>query len=353
MPHRSNYTAHVGRLAARFLLVVLGWLALPETKAASITNPIVASGADPWIVVRPDGSYLFTSTADRRVELRTAKTLGGLGAAKPHVVWRAPEKGPNSRDVWAPEIHAVGTNRWAVYYTATTEDASDSNRRIFALESRTADPFDEWRDRGRIAVAGDDHYAIDGSLLRQPDGSLYFMWSGRERSERGPQCVYLAKMSDPWTLVGPRVKISQPEHAWEKHGWEVNEGPEALRHGDRLFIVFSGSGGTTPNYCLGLLTHTGGDVLDAKNWRKSPEPVFIGDLDPAGKVFTVGHNGFFKSPDGTEDWIVYHGKDVFENHWRNRTARAQKFTWNADGTPHFGRPLARGSVVTAPSGEAP
>ena len=33
-----------------------------------------------------------------------------------------------------------------------------------------------------------------------------------------------------------------------------------LRNG-RLFVVFSASGFTQPPYCLGLLTHTGGDLL--------------------------------------------------------------------------------------------
>ncbi len=331
-------------------LALLGTAFPRPAQSATFTNPIVASGADPWIVVRPDGSYLFTSTGDRRVELRTAKTLAGLGQAPVHAVWKAPAKGPNSRDVWAPEIHPVGTNRWALYYTATTEDGSDANRRIFALESLTEDPFGQWRERGQMTVPGDDHYAIDGTLLRRPDRSLFFLWSGREVSEHGPQCLYLAKMSDPWTLVGPRVKISQPEHAWEKHGWEVNEGPEALQHDGRLFVVFSASGGTTPNYCLGLLTHTGGDLLDPKNWKKNPEPVFSGDATADGKIFTVGHNGFFKSPDETEDWIVYHGKDVLENHWRNRTARAQKFAWKEDGTPDFGQPLRVGTSIKEPAG---
>lgn len=35
----------------------------------------------------------------------------------------------------------------------------------------------------------------------------------------------------------------------------------------------------------------------------------------------------------------------------NRSTRAQKFTWNADGTPNFGTPVALGVPLTAPSGE--
>ena len=35
----------------------------------------------------------------------------------------------------------------------------------------------------------------------------------------------------------------------------------------------------------------------------------------------------------------------------NRTTRAQKFTWNADGTPNFGVPVALGTQLAVPSGE--
>ena len=35
----------------------------------------------------------------------------------------------------------------------------------------------------------------------------------------------------------------------------------------------------------------------------------------------------------------------------NRSTRAQKFTWNADGTPNFGVPVALGTQLAVPSGE--
>jgi GH43 family beta-xylosidase len=57
------------------------------------------------------------------------------------------------------------------------------------------------------------------------------------------------------------------------------------------------------------------------------------------------------SPDGTENWIIYHGKETSEYTYRGRTTRAQKFTWRADGTPDFGRPIPRGIPLRAPSGE--
>jgi hypothetical protein len=74
--------------------------------------------------------------------------------------------------------------------------------------------------------------------------------------------------------------------------------------------------------------------------------------DDANGVFGPGHNGFFTSPDGTEDWIVYHANDSASDGCDNgRTTRAQKFTWKADGTPDFGTPVRLGATLDGPSGE--
>ncbi len=65
-----------------------------------------------------------------------------------------------------------------------------------------------------------------------------------------------------------------------------------------------------------------------------------------------GHNGFFTSPDGTESWIVYHANDSASEGCDNgRTTRAQKFTWNSDGSPNLGTPVALGGSLAGPSGE--
>jgi len=176
-------------------------------------NPIVTPGADPWIMFK-DGWYWFTATAGDRIDIRKSRTLAGLGEAPPVTIWRAPATGPKSRDIWAPEFHWA-SNRWHVYFTATDEQRTDANRRIYALESVTDDLEGAFTEKGRVTVPGDDHYAIDGTLHQRPDGKLFFLWSGRERSEKGPQNIYIAPMSNPWTLSGPRVKLSTPDRAWE------------------------------------------------------------------------------------------------------------------------------------------
>jgi GH43 family beta-xylosidase len=88
-----------------------------------------------------------------------------------------------------------------------------------------------------------------------------------------------------------------------------------------------------------------GDLLDPANWTKKG-PVFQGNA----QVHGVGHCSFVKSPDGTEDWIVYHSKKTTEPGWA-RNVRMQPFVWNPDGTPNFGTPIPEGKEIARPSGE--
>ena len=99
-----------------------------------------------------------------------------------------------------------------------------------------------------------------------------------------------------------------------------------------------------------MLTYNGGDVMNAKSWVKNPKPVF--QRTDANGVFAPGHNGFFTSPDGRENWIVYHANSApSDGCVGKRTTRVQKFNWNADGTPNFGVPLSLDTPIVVPSGE--
>ncbi|HEY0035182.1 MAG TPA: family 43 glycosylhydrolase, partial [Longimicrobium sp.] len=101
------------------------------------------------------------------------------------------------------------------------------------------------------------------------------------------------------------------------------------------------------SYRLGMLRLNSptADPMQPSSWTKTG-PVFA----EANGVYGPGHNGFAKSPDGTEDWIIYHAKVDTGPNW-NRVIRAQPFTWNADGSPNFGQPVASGVPLRVPSGE--
>jgi GH43 family beta-xylosidase len=130
----------------------------------------------------------------------------------------------------------------------------------------------------------------------------------------------------------------------------VNEGPEILEHGDKLFLIYSASACWTDHYALGMLeAPANANLLNAKSWKKSNHPVF--SALPAAHAFGTGHNSFFKSPDGAEDWILYHANpEANQGCDGHRSPRAQPFTWNQDGTPNFGTPVPLDTAIPKPSG---
>jgi GH43 family beta-xylosidase len=157
-------------------------------------------------------------------------------------------------------------------------------------------------------------------------------------------------MSNPWTVASnqtERVTLSTPNNPWEMTPYgrtanirlASNEGPEQLVNSQtgQQFIVFSAARTDNRNYCLGLLELVGDDPMNVNDWKKHNDNcVFY--QNPAENAYGVGHASFTKSPDGTEDWIVYHGKSSTGMGLADRTIRTQKFTWNEDGTPNFPRP---------------
>ena len=97
-----------------------------------------------------------------------------------------------------------------------------------------------------------------------------------------------------------------------------------------------------------VIFNSKGDVLDSANWKKHPRPVFVQSAEDS--VFAPGHNSFFKSPDGKEDWIIYHANPTPDAGCGNRRApHMQKFSWTRDGLPYFGKPVGR-KALPVPSG---
>ncbi|SHM55630.1 family 43 glycosylhydrolase [Gracilibacillus kekensis] len=313
-------------------------------------NPIVGDGADPWIVSHTDGYYYYTNTTGNNITLWKSKTITGLQDAESKVVWTPEPGAPNSAHIWAPEIHFID-GKWYIYFAASGGDME--KQRMYVLESATSDPFSDYAypqgtNLGKITTPS-DKWAIDGTILEMDD-DYYFAWSGWEGDVNVRQDIYIAPMANPWTISGERVELSRPEYDWEKIGEpHVNEGPQFLRNNEgELFLIYSASGSWTDDYTLGMLLFTGSDPLDPDAWEKNPEPVF--EKNPDVGVYGPGHNGFFKSPDGTEDWIIYHAAKFQGSGW-DRNVRMQKFTWNDDGTPNFGKPVATGTLLEVPSGE--
>lgn len=320
----------------------------PPITVTTFSNPVM-NGADPSVFQR-NGIYYYLQTNGRSINLWTTTAMSKISSAVPKTIYTPVSGAQNASNVWAPELYYFD-GKWYIYYTAG--NGSDSSQRTWVLENSSADPtLGTWVEKGKIFAANADFWAIDGTVFEQ-NGNRYFLWCGRPdlTNVNLTQNIYIAKMATPYTIEGDATLLTAPELAWEKNGFPVNEGPEVITNGTRSFLTYSASYCGTDDYSLGLLSlKAGGNPLAKADWTKSDQPVF--SKKAQSNAFGPGHNSFFTSPDGKENWIIYHANSATnEGCADKRNIRMQKFTFKADGSPDLGEPVATGLQITKPSGE--
>ncbi|MCA9234486.1 MAG: glycoside hydrolase family 43 protein [Planctomycetales bacterium] len=310
--------------------------AVAGEESATFANPVAMRGADPWVVY-DGGRYHYCFSRRNSVWVASDDDLLGVFSAQPVLAWR-PDRGHAwSRDVWAPELHRLG-DAWYIYVAA--DDGQNENHRMQVLQRKDANPAGTFQRMGELHLP-EDKWAIDGTVL-QHNGRLYYVWSGWPDDVNVTQRLYICAMSDPATPFGPRVEISRPNHDWEKIGNPtVNEGPEALTHEGRTFVVYSASGSWGDHYCLGMLELVGDDPLQGDAWQKRPQPVFAG----TPQVISPGHASFTTA--GDRHWIVYHVARHAGAGW-DRLVHMQPFEFDAGGRPVFGQPQPPGTPIERP-----
>lgn len=347
---------HFFSRAILFTVLVITFCAGMAQKIKYFNNPLLPMGPDPWSIYK-DGFYFYTHTTQNNITIYKTKDITNLKNAKVKVVWIPPKTGMYSKQLWAPELHFFN-NQWYIYFAA--DSGRNEDHRLYVLENSSPDPQKgKWIMKGKLTTP-EDKWSIDGSVFTNK-GKLYLIWSGWAGDVNGRQDIYITKMKNPWTVTGKRTLLSKPDLEWEKFNYTaepnnelnniyVNEGPQILQHKNKIFLIYSGSGCWTEHYALGMLTASGNsDLLDAKAWTKSQQPVF--HQSPENNIYATGHNSFFKSPDGKEDWILFHANSKSGQGCGDfRAPYAQKIEWDANDCPDFGIPLSTKNVLTKPSG---
>jgi GH43 family beta-xylosidase len=324
----------------------------PSGADTGFTNPITPDGdpddfADPSLVYFSKYYYYVRSShGSSQIDIYKAARLEDIyykGAKT--TVWTAPSSGDHSKAIWAPELQYI-RGSWYIYYTATTSDGSVNNHRMFVLKSSS--PTGPYTDMG-ILTTGGSGYAIDGAVMIRPsDSALYFVWSGGLPSQR----LYIATMDNPTHINSTPVMLGHDMKSWES---DLNEAPAFLYRNGKTFIAYSTgdltSGSAITGYKLGLMSNATGDYMDPNAWVKSATPALQYYSGYDGTVYAPGSNTFVRSPDSSEDWIVYHAKHSDAGGVYDRELHTQKFTWDADGFPVFGHPIPPGVMQRFPAGE--
>ncbi len=327
-----------------FVIYLSCSLAAITVTAQTFRNPIRESAADPTMAYY-NGYYYLTYTNGSELDIVKAASVADLYNAPAVKVWSDNTPG-RCCEMWAPSLRLLnGPNglRWYLYYAA--DDGNDANHRIYVIESSSTDPMGPYTFKNKLIPNNGDEKGIDGNVLVKDDGSLYFIWCYNSR-------IAIATMSNPWTVTSNRVIISVPTYTWEKQMAAVNENPAAIKRNGKTFITYSASHCASPSYAVGMITNTDGNYMNAASWVKTPNPVF--EKNPAAGVYGTGGMDFFTSPDGTQDWFVYHATSNSNGDCGpGRSARIQQLSWNGDGTPNFGAAVSTTTDIPVPSSVVP
>jgi len=321
----------------------------PPIGTSTFRNPILNLGPDPW-VVKNGNEYFVTFTTGNNITLLRTSKMSDLKNAVKKVIWIPPATGFNSKEIWAPELHRIN-DKWYVYYAAS--DGNNVNHRMWVLENTSTDPFTGvWHDKGELKLP-DNKWAIDGSPF-EISGKLYFIWSGWEGDVNIRQNIYIAKMENPLSVIGQRVCLLKPANSWEINNTnpQVAEGPQFFLKNDKAFVFYSAGACWTDGYSIGAISMESiSDPININSWKRlDANPLFVSNS--AGNAFGPGHNSFFKSLDGNEDWILYHANpQPAQGCGDNRSIRMQKISWDSNGLPVLGMPESLNKNIVKPGGE--
>ena len=305
-------------------------------------NPIVTQRADPFIHRHEEtGCYTFIGSSPKfnNIELRQACRINDLKLATPKVIWKQNISGPQSANIWAPELHKVD-GVWYIHFAAG-EKARPFHIRMHVLKNHNENPMEgEWVNLGEIKTPWDS-FALDATTFEHR-GKRYLIWAQQNKQQTYNSALWLAEMSDPTTIIGNPVLLTEPEYPWEQQGYKVNEGAAVLIRNGKVFVTYSASA-TDDRYAMGLIwADEDSDLLKTTSWKKLQNPVF--ETNAKINRFGPGHNSFTVAEDGKTDLMVYHARDYRELKGTpltdpNRHARIRVLKWDKNGFPVFSQNL--------------
>ncbi len=293
-----------------------------------VSNTRDIGGDDPY-VIEHEGSYYYC-WSNGGVMVAKIDSLENI--VKDDGVRVFDRASGGYENVWAPELHYID-GEWYIYVAMCKGTTDNAAHRMYCLKGTSQDPTDPFRVVG-VVTDSTDKWAIDGTVFKYKD-ELYTVWSGWPGDHDGQQNLYIAHMSNPWTIDSERVLISSPTLPYERYDTSpcaVNEGPAVLVDGDRIIVVYSCNGSWGDNYSLTAVYCDGDNLMKSRAWEKLEKPL----LTKGTKTYGPGHCSFTTAEDGSL-WVLYHANIQSGSGWSGRSVRIQPVIWK-DGLPYIGKP---------------
>ena len=265
--------------------------ALHRPAIASLISPAIPGCADPGITTAdPDGgvAVVCTGTHASDVRLRVSTDLRTWSNPVPLFAAGA---GPSwaVRDFWGPELHRIGDG-YVLYYSAR-----DTHGRLCIGAATSPSLMGPFTDIGRPLVRDGRFGLIDPTLFRDRDGALYLYWKVDGNAVHAPTAI-VGQRLDPSGLrtQGRPVTVLRDSQPWERG---VVEGPSVFRHGDAVYMLYSGGHFATRTYAQGFAV--------------SAAPLTPFRKDPANPVLVSGRRWYGPGGGSVTRW---RGRDVVALH---------------------------------------
>lgn len=257
---------------------------------------------------------------------------------------------PGNDHFWAPEVaHSEG--KFWMYYSRGDVEGKHQKLRVAVADN----PVGPFVDQGVLLVPN-LQFSIDAHPFRDQDGQWYLYYCvdflDLEDDHRIGTGIVVDRLVTMDRLSGDPRTVARPHADWHlfKKGramydavydWHTVEGASVLVHGGKYYCFYSGGAWEKENYGVSYVVadHPLGPFTRPEG---SDEALLM--RSRPGNVIGPGHNSFTTSPDGSQDWIVYHAWDTAMT---GRRMCIDRLVW--DG----GRPTTAGPTFTrqpAPAG---
>jgi beta-xylosidase len=307
----------------------------------NFANPVhPAYLADPF-VFKHEGVYYAIGTGEpdsRKVEGRIFPMLRSFDFLSWEPVGGAlvPPDPALGVDFWAPEI-ALSGGTFYLYYSVGFSDKGHQLR--VATSSFPGGPYEDVGEP--VLDPTSCPFAIDANPFQDRDGN-WFLFYARDflDTDRPGTALAVAPLQDMVRIAPEFTVVMRALHDWQRYqkdrlmygalyDWHTLEGPCALFHEGRYYVLYSGGNWQESSYGLDYV------------WSDSVTGPYVDDNQGSprilrtvpGKVIGPGHNSLVSAPDGETKLIAYHAWDP------EMTARRLFFdelVWTADGPRSHG-----------------
>jgi len=257
---------------------------LEEPRQKMYTNPVIEEigPADPTVIFFDGKYYLYPTGDSQNYYVYTSTDL--VNWKKGNIVFHHKDGG-----LWAPDIYVCKEDgKFYLYYT--------SKMRVGVAVADS--PLGPFQDKGILV-----NDAIDGHLFRDDDGKLYLYYVKQPGFR-----ITVQKMKSPLKKSSTKPKlIIRPTEPWEKIQGDVTEGPWMLKHKNKYYLLYSGTGASTLNYAIGYATakkptgpfkkYSGNPIVKRGNGVLGPGHGCV-VKDSSNNLWSVYH----QQKDGSRDW---------------------------------------------------